>query len=487
MRIESMGRTGRGRDMSFVVVGTDLPDASAAAVRASGKVRVWVQSGDRHSGSDDRGAVLKMLGDIVAGRHALWLSSMVLLVNPIVDADAFGRGAGPAGDTVDPTRDQVALITPEAAAFAKLFTEYDPHVSIALRTEAGPCTAYAVTYMAPLHPSVSEHILGPLRDDWFPFISKNLKSKHSLESFYRGTVEGGPDGCMAEPGVAVEAAPAPSRGGGPPPAANGRLGAAGRAGARGRSAPVPVAPPKPVEPPAWASVGHQANRRVNYVGLRNRFAIVGVTDANDTLARRTKAASAFLEEALSFVWAASTRLKKAAQDADAQPVIGRAFATRARPTTGNSIDILMSARQQPGLDAQQAAGLPSAATPVQMVDRLRFEPAADETAAAEYYLPESLTPAIDLLKKHGVIVRRLEKPTRGIEEFVATDGPVPIGGLAGRWQPATVEVPAGSWVVRMNQPLARLAFTLLEPASEDGLATVLGLSSGKGYQIFRKR
>jgi hypothetical protein len=42
--------------------------------------------------------------------------------------------------------------------------------------------------------------------------------------------------------------------------------------------------------------------------------------------------------------------------------------------------------------------------------------------------------------------------------------------VEGTWGPASdAVVPPGAWAVPMNQPLARLAFYLLEPASDDGL------------------
>src|SRR5690606_21855448 len=40
--------------------------------------------------------------------------------------------------------------------------------------------------------------------------------------------------------------------------------------------------------------------------------------------------------------------------------------------------------------------------------------------------------------------------------------------LFGSWVAETATVPAGTLVVTMDQPLARLAFILLEPRSEDG-------------------
>ena len=66
--------------------------------------------------------------------------------------------------------------------------------------------------------------------------------------------------------------------------------------------------------------------------------------------------------------------------------------------------------------------------------------------------------------------------------------------LTGSWTAdATATVPAGSFAVAMNQPLARLAFYLLAPTSDDGLVTwnylddVLANQDVKVYPILRKK
>ena len=61
--------------------------------------------------------------------------------------------------------------------------------------------------------------------------------------------------------------------------------------------------------------------------------------------------------------------------------------------------------------------------------------------------------------------------------------------LRGTWTPVERQLPAGTIRVDMTQPLARLAFYLLEPRSDDGLADwnlVDGLEAGAtAYPILR--
>ena len=85
-----------------------------------------------------------------------------------------------------------------------------------------------------------------------------------------------------------------------------------------------------------------------------------------------------------------------------------------------------------------------------------------------------------------VITANAARPGRGGIDF----GTHELRTIEGYWQPAAATVPAGTWMVPMDQPLARLAFTLLAPTSDDGLLAwnVLDemLASG-AYPILRRR
>jgi hypothetical protein len=136
-----------------------------------------------------------------------------------------------------------------------------------------------------------------------------------------------------------------------------------------------------------------------------------------------------------------------------------------------------------------------------MLDRLWFAPTWLETVAAEYYVPAQATGALDLLRAHGVRMRRIDAPTAGLDRFVITSntarqgrGGIDFGThelrtIEGYWEPGSATAPAGSWVVPMDQPLARLAFILLAPTSDDGVLTwnvVDDLLAGGTYPILRR-
>jgi hypothetical protein len=85
------------------------------------------------------------------------------------------------------------------------------------------------------------------------------------------------------------------------------------------------------------------------------------------------------------------------------------------------------------------------------------------------------------LTQHGVRTRALARDTTLAVERFAIDSTFVAEReyqghrertILGRWQPESVQLEAGEYVlVDMDQPLARLVFYLLEPRSDDGLAS----------------
>jgi hypothetical protein len=140
----------------------------------------------------------------------------------------------------------------------------------------------------------------------------------------------------------------------------------------------------------------------------------------------------------------------------------------------------------------------------QMIDRLWFEATKTEDVPTEYYVPITATAALNLLRAHGIQLRRITEPIKGVEQFTITSNTqrpvtnsIDLGShglrtLDGSWQPSDATVPINGFAVAMNQPLARLAFYLLAPTSDDGLTNWnfldpwLGPDS-KVYPIYRRK
>src|SRR5580765_7582117 len=203
------GTTTEGRTMPMAVVGTGLEGAtgaSSAAVKATGKLRVHIQ-GNIHAGEvEGKESAQMLLRDLAQHKHDDWLRSIVFLITPIFNADGNekfsltnrGRQNGPINGMgtraqaqgLNINRDFMKLETPEARAFAKQWNDYDPHVGFDLHTSDGSFHAYHLTYAPPLNPDTPAAILSLMKDEWFPFVTKNIKAKHGWETFYYGNVQG---------------------------------------------------------------------------------------------------------------------------------------------------------------------------------------------------------------------------------------------------------------------------------------------------------
>src|SRR3954468_13353432 len=198
----SYGTTFEKRDMPMAVIGTGLKDASPAAVKASGKLRVHIQ-GNIHAGEvEGKESAQVLLREFAMGQHQDWLQSMVFLITPIFNADGNekfalnnrqrqngpinGMGTRANGQDLNINRDYRKLDTPEARAFLKLWNDYDPYVGFDLHTSDGSYHAYCLTSSPPLNPDTDPNIMKIMTGDWFPAVTSEIKSKHNWDTFYYG-------------------------------------------------------------------------------------------------------------------------------------------------------------------------------------------------------------------------------------------------------------------------------------------------------------
>jgi hypothetical protein len=487
------GTTTEGRAMPLAIVGTGLKDGSPASVKGSGKLRVHIQANVHAGEVEGKESSLILLREFAMGQHKDWLQSMVFLITPIYNADGNekfalnnrqrqngpinGMGTRANAQNLNINRDYMKLDTPEAKAFVKLWVEYDPQVGFDLHTSDGSYHGYYLTYSPPLNPDTSPTIMTIMTDEWFPFVTKNMKAKHGWDSFYYGNV--------STPG--------------------GGRGGRGRGAAPGAGFQPPPPCQVPADPPAatreWRTLEHVPRFHNNYLGLRNRFALLSEAYAYATFEDRIKATNYFMEEALNFAHQNAARLKKAVADADRDHVTADVLATTAKIKRGGTVEILMGEVEieKNPLSGADMCRRKDVVKPEQMVDMMWFEPATTETVPSAYYIPADATKAIELLKAHGIQMHETRQPDGSVEEFGIesnTTGQTfeghTIRKLEGHWGTKPDIQPGGVWwEVRMNQPLARLAFYLLEPASDDGLVAwnLLDdqLKDAKKYPIIRKK
>ena len=453
MSLTTFGFTNEARAIPLVTVAQRLADRSPAAIRESGKLVLYLQ-GNIHGGEvEGKEALQILLREIASGQHDSWFNDMVLLVAPVYNADgndavglnnrpgqngpAGGMGQRPNAQGLDLNRDHMKLNSPEARSVARLVGDYAPHVTMDLHTTNGTNHAYLVTYSPPLHPNTDPAIISLLRDRLLPDVTETIRDKHGMNFYYYGNAGGG--------------------GGGAAPGGQANL-------------------------PRWSTFDSRPRFNNNYLGLRNRIAILSEAFAYASFEDRIAATLYFVQETVDWAEAHAGEIRAAVEIAETRPLVGTQLSVRNRITLTHPepVDILMGAVET----RYNAAGRPynnrlDVLTPTPMWEYGSFESTEDETVPAAYIIPpvQQLQPVLDRLESHGVPMRTLDASrTMVVESFRIDSTSVaaqPFQGvnertLWGAWVEGEQEIPARTIIISMDGPHARLTFYLLEPRADDG-------------------
>jgi hypothetical protein len=283
----------------------------------------------------------------------------------------------------------------------------------------------------------------------------------------------------------------------------GGRGRGGAPGGRGETAPPPPAQAPPAGERIWATFDNRPRFNNNYIGLRNRIAILSEAYSYATFEDRITATNRFLEENLAYSGANADAIKRLTADIDKKPIVGTTLGLRAElDRSAEPVEILMGevTEERNPYSGQMMFRRVDVRKPERMIEQGTFKATVTERVPSSYFIPSNLRNVIDRLQAHGIATTTLPAvQTMAVEEF-RLEGIEPAAQpfqnrtertLRGSWTEADRELPAGTVRVDLSQPLGRLAFYLIEPRSDDGLANwnlVDGLEvDAKVYPIVRTR
>jgi hypothetical protein len=479
----SIGRTHEGRDLPLVIASRPRVTTPAEA-RALGRPIVFVQ-GNIHAGEvEGKEALQMLLRDLALDPRANVLDSLVLLALPIYNADgneklgpqARQRGAQngpemvgqrPNAQGLDLNRDYVKAEAPETRAALAAFAAWDPDVFVDLHTTNGSYHGYALTYSPSLHPAAP---LGAFsHDTLLPELRRRVRARHGYETFPYGNF-----GSDERPGARAALTDSTKDG--------------------------------------WYTYEHKQRFGTNYYGLRGGLSVLSEAYSHDPFERRVRATYAYVRELLSLVAERGTasRLATARAERDAGPPRA-AVPIRARlPERGAPQPVIVEVLTSTGDSSITEPGVPrgirrtgryrTQAMPV--IDR--FVPTLTQRVPVGGWVLDAGAPGADSavakLRLHGVRLTRVAgTPNVEVEVFRADSviaAPRAFQGhrevrLEGAWRTERRALPANGWHVPANQPLALLALQLLEPQSDDGLATWnvfdAALRPGGDFPVLRLR
>jgi hypothetical protein len=396
-------------------------------------------------------AAQMLLRDLVS-THRKLRGEMIVLIAPIYNADGnepistenrktqhgpeHGVGVRENAQGLDLNRDYMKLETPEARGLIhNVLNRWDPLITVDLHTTNGSYHGYQLTYSPMLNPNAPDDLIDFERGTLLPEIRAAMKKKHGKETFYYGNFV---DQLQPEKG--------------------------------------------------WYTFDSRPRFGNNYAGLRNRFVILSEAYSYIDFRARVDVTYEFIHEILNAVDKNGRKMMRLAAKADEQIRRGklRKSGVRFEIKPWRDVEILWErcVPSDPGHgtpDPWTEKGLITRTgeiEPVKMTNFGIFAATERSEVPYAYVIDAAAKSQIETLRLHGIVVETLNDETKlDVEQFVISDAAHAEHEfqkhheltLTGKWKSRSETFPAGTFIVRMNQPLARLAFYLLEPRSDDGL------------------
>jgi dipeptidyl-peptidase-4 len=450
VRVESIAKTVEGRDVPLLIIGNPLP-ASPADLILDKRIVVYIQANIHAGEVEGKEASLMLARDLVNGLSNEILQKVVVLICPNFNPDGNeaistknrtyqngpknGVGLRYNGQMLDLNRDAIKLESPEMEGLIRnVIRRWDPSILVDCHTTNGSYHEEPVTFTWMMNPAGSRDLINFMRDNMMPAVSGILNEKYNVLNCFYGEFT---DLKKPEDG--------------------------------------------------WISYAAEPRYLTNYMGVRNRLAILNENYVYSDYKTRVLGSYSLLHSILDYSATHSNEIKTMLEKADLQTI------TRGNePAVLDSFPIEYTVVPTPEKIKIRAYEVDVAidAEGNEQLHKSDRKKLVTAPYLADYYSTKSVSlpfayiiklndPVVaNLLVKHGI---KVEKLSQGISLEVEK---FKIGSLTpedrlnqghytnkvkGMMVKDTVEFLAGNYVVRMAQPLANLAAYMLEPQSDDAL------------------
>jgi hypothetical protein len=442
-RVFEFGLSAQGRPMQAVVLAA-AGELTPEAARASGKPVLLIQAAIHPGENEGKDALMALARDlVVSGKHAELLEPVVLVLVPIFNVDGHERFSphnrinqnGPeamgwraTAQNLNLNRDYAKADAPEMQAWLRLWQRWQPDLLIDMHNTNGADYQYAMTWAHEEGPNIA-----PVLAAW-------------QAAVFDGIVK---------PALA----------------------------AQGWPVTVYVSLKERDNVGAGLVYGASGPRfSVGYAAAAGRPGLLLETHMMKDFETRTRVNEATLVELLRAIGRDPAALRRAVQQAEAERFDEGAPMPLAfgLSDTVEQIEFLGYATRSVDSDVSGATWVRYDTTqPVTLTVPVQRQVTVTAAAAAPaaYVIPAQWQQVIERLHLHGIRMQPLHATTRvaaGRYRFGdVTWAPRPFEGrhvvneLAQELETVDAEVAAGSWLVPMDQPRARLIAQLLEPAAPD--------------------
>lgn len=452
IKVENIAKSTEGRDIQLLIIGNPLPESPEQLVNDS-RIVIYIQANIHAGEVEGKEATLMFARDLLSGKNPEILKNVVLLICPLFNPDGNekisplnrtyqngpinGVGVRQNGQFLDLNRDAMKAESPEVQGVIKnIFNRWDPSVFMDCHTTDGSYHVEPVTFTWMVNPNGDSSLISYMRSKMMPEMSKTLFETYKVENCFYGEFYDMMD---------------PEKG--------------------------------------WVLDASEPRYMSNYSGVRNRLGILNENYVYADFKSRVYGCYYLINSLVDYSSAHKPEIKNLIKNVDAKTI-----ARGNNPSVTDSIAIEYDVRPAPDkvlvktYEAELLTDIDGRKT-YKRSDRQKnviipyfidYYPVKSVRFPFAYFITINDPHIIGLLKLHGI---KTEKLTTGIktevEQFEISEiAPVPrlnqghyTNTIKGNFIKKTVEVPAGTIVVKMSQPLANLAAYLLEPQSNDGLVT----------------
>ncbi|TXK64370.1 M14 family zinc carboxypeptidase [Alkalisalibacterium limincola] len=449
VHVDSFGTSPQGRTMPLVIVATGS-EFDAETARDSGKEVVLIQAAIHAGENEGKDALMALVRDIaVHGRHHDLLEHVVLVLLPVFNVDGHERFSpygrinqnGPeemgwrvTANNLNLNRDFAKADTPEMQAWLRLWNAWRPDLLVDMHNTNGADYQYALTWAferaGNLHPAVAAwqedrfngRIAPAMAAQGWPLFTYVMMTDR--DDIRAGLLE-------------------------------------------------------------WASSPRYST---GFAAVENRAGLLLETHMLKDFRTRTQVNEAMLLELLKALAHEPGSLREAVRRADAETVAraGRADAALdvAFRTTDETRDVEFLGYEYTTRESELSGGTwvtydQDSPRTFRIPMRDRFEVTRRVALPAAYLVPAEWSAVIERLEFHDIAIERIAsggEVEAGVYRFQdVTFSPRPVEGrqvVTGFNAALAVErrqVPAGSVLVRLDQPKANTAVHLLEPEAPDSL------------------
>ena len=471
IRLESIATSAEGREIPLWVIAKPLPISPADLVNDSRMV-VYIQA-NIHAGEVEGKEAVQMLARyLLTDLNQDILKNVILLICPILNADGNekfstqnrtnqvgpvnGVGVRYNGQYLDLNRDAMKLETPEiTGVVTQIFNRWDPSITVDCHTTNGSYHEEPVTFTWMMNPNGDRNLINFMRDDMMPAVHHHLKDQYQVENLFYGEFIN-------------------------------RL----------------------IPDSGWISYASEPRYLVNYVGVRNRLAILNENYVYADFKTRVVGSYNLLRSILDYAAMNKNKIQNLLEKAD-----NRMIRRNDEAIAADSFAIKYEGRPTPEMitiNAIEADTIPG------MRGYWRYKQSDRHRTVtvpyiADYYSTKNVVipyaylisvpdkEVLENLMKHGIVVGKLsEMRTLEVEKFtidnLSAESRLNQGHytntVKGKFVKESKDFPPGTYVIKTNQKLGNLAAYLLEPQSDDCLLLwnffdkYLVPQWGEGYNVY---